>query len=57
MNDEIRNHDDKTPEEIAEELNNVEVDELDDKGLEDASGGTLANEGLLDDNGNCNCAC
>jgi hypothetical protein len=32
-----------------------EVTELDDNTLEDASGGAMAQEDLLDNNGNCLC--
>jgi hypothetical protein len=51
MSDEMRN---EQAEEVVKDLDSVEVEELDDKGLEDASGGLAE---LDDDNGNCNCAC
>jgi len=46
-------------EQLEENLNNeeIKVDELDDKGLEDASGGGLEAPAEDTTNNGCNCSC
>lgn len=44
----------ESPEQVAKELENTESGELDEKGLEEASGGTAKEEEIVI-NGNCGC--
>lgn len=43
---------DKKPEDVAKDLDQFEADELDDKGVENVTGGTFDEQTLFD---NCNC--